>query len=151
MPECIIVCDWLKVPIFGDPSFFVTGTGQRHRVIPLRPIVEAFGPKRTAFHAFCGADNTGSFAGKWKLTCQKAFKEAEEDGLLALACLGTCVKPTEEMLASLEKFVCQLYLPKTHIYSLKDLRWWLFKKKQAESEKLPPTSGTLLEAILRAH
>jgi len=32
-----------------------------------------------------------------------------------------------------------------------ELRWSLFKKKQAQSERLPPTRGALLEAILRAH
>lgn len=129
--------------------------GQRHRVIPLRPIVEALGPKRTAalpaFHALSGADNTGSFAGKGKLMCWKAFREADDDVLSALASLGTCDIPTDEILTSIEKFVCQIYLPNTHISRLKDLRWWFFKKKQGESEKLPPTSEALLEAILRTH
>ena len=44
---------------------FVTGRGQRHRNIQLCPIVRALGAARTAalpgFHAWSGADVTGSF------------------------------------------------------------------------------------------
>jgi len=32
-----------------------------------------------------------------------------------------------------------------------ELKWSLFKKKQAQSERLPPIHGALREAILRAH
>ena len=34
---------------------------------------------------------------------------------------------------------------------MNELRWSLFKKKQAQSERLSPTQGALHEAILRAH
>ena len=44
-----------------------------------------------------------------------------------------------------------IYSPQTHIVSVKKLRWWLFKKKQAESERLPPSPDALRQAILRAH
>lgn len=51
----------------------------------------------------------------------------------------------------LEHFVCQLYIPQTHMTDVKDVRWWLFKKKQAQLESLPPTKDALKYAILRAH
>ena len=35
--------------------------------------------------------------------------------------------------------------------AVKELRWSLFKKKQAQSDRLPPTQATLQQAILRAH
>lgn len=35
--------------------------------------------------------------------------------------------------------------------NLFSLRWWFFKRRQAGSEKLPPTSGACREAILRTH
>ena len=35
--------------------------------------------------------------------------------------------------------------------SVKDLRWFLFSKKQAQLERPPPTQAALTEAILRAH
>ena len=47
--------------------------------------------------------------------------------------------------------VCQLYLPTADITTVKELRWFLFRKKQAESDKLPPTQAALHQAILRAH
>ena len=68
-----------RYPELCEDTAFVTGVGQRHRVIHLRPIVEALGPNRTAalpgFHALSGADNTGSFAGKGKLACWKTFQD----------------------------------------------------------------------------
>ena len=47
--------------------------------------------------------------------------------------------------------MCQLYIFKTSLISVKDLRWRLFRKKQGQSENLPPTLGTLRQAVLRAH
>ena len=51
---------------------FITGIGQRHRVIKLQPIVQALGEAKIAalpaLHAMSGADITGSFANKGKLT-----------------------------------------------------------------------------------
>lgn len=35
--------------------------------------------------------------------------------------------------------------------SVKQLRWWLFKQKQAESERLPPTQSALKQAVMRSH
>lgn len=134
---------------------FVTGTGQHHRVIKLNPIVDALGNAKTAalpaFHALSGADNTGSFSGKGKQTCWKTFLEADEPVTEALASLGTTETPSAETLCSIEKFICQLYVPNTSISEVAKLRWWLFRKKQAQSEKLPPTQDALKEAVLRAH
>jgi hypothetical protein len=104
-----------------------------------------------AFHALSGADNTGSFAGKGKASCWKIFQDASEDIINALVNLGTEEKPSEETLAGIEKFVCQLYMPKTKMSKVKDVRWWLFKKRQAQSERLPPTEDALHHAILRSH
>ena len=42
-------------------------------------------------------------------------------------------------------------MPKSKMSKVKDLRWWLFKKRQAQSERLPPTADALLSAILRSH
>ena len=103
------------------------------------------------FHAWSGADVTGNFAFKGKLECWKAFLEADEECVAALADLGSTIFPTAGMFYAIEKLVCQLYLPKTKISSLKDLRWLLFRRKQAESERLPPTQAALREAIKRAH
>ena len=144
-----------RYPELCADTSFVTGRGQHHRNIQLRPIFRALGAARTAalpgFHAWSGADVTGNFAFKGKLECWKAFLQADEDCVTALADLGSTILPTAGMFYAIEKLVCQLYLPKTKISSLKDLRWLLFRRKQAESERLPPTQAALREAIKRAH
>ena len=77
-------------------------------------------------------------AGKGKLLCWKAFLEADEESITALAKLGkTNQPPTEDVIAGIEKLVCKLYQPATTLTKVKDLRWLLFRKKQAQSEKLP--------------
>ena len=102
-----------RFPELCQNTSFVTGRGQRHRKILLSPIVQALRPARTAalpgFHAWSGADITGSFACKGKLGCWKAFLEADEDSVTALANLGTTVQPTSSTIAAIEKLVCQLY------------------------------------------
>jgi hypothetical protein len=61
----------------------VTGIAQKRRVIQLKPIYNALGPKKTAalprFHALSGADITGRFTGKEKLTCWKVLHEIHAD------------------------------------------------------------------------
>lgn len=151
----VFVLSIRRFPELCENTFFVTGRGHRNRKILLSLIVRALGPARTAalpaFHAWSGADITGSFAGKGKLACWKAFLEADKDSVDALADLGTTAQPTARAIAVIEKLVCQLYQPKTLVSCVKDLRWLLFRKKQAQSERLPPTQAALKEAILRAH
>ena len=97
---------------------FVTDTGDNHRVIDFAPITRALGRANlavlTEFRALSGADITGSFSGKEKLSCWKAFIEAE-DIINALGKLGTTLHPPDEILALVEKFRCQLYQPGTGI------------------------------------
>ena len=102
-------------------------------------------------HTLSGADNTGSVAGKGKATWWKAFQEASQDIISALANLGASEPPSAETMAAIEKLICKLYVPNTTITTVKDLRWWLFKKKQAQSEKLPPTQAALEQTVMRAN
>ena len=90
-------------------------------------------------HTLSGAYNTGSVAGKGKATWWKAFQEASQDVITALANFGAN-----------EKLICKLYVPNTTTAIVKDLRWWLFKKKQAQSKKLPPTQAALAHTVVRA-
>ena len=102
-------------------------------------------------HALSGADITGSLGGKGKATWWKLFKEADEETLNALANIGTRDQPTAITFAGIEKFVCQLYAANTTIVDVSKLRWWPFRKKQAQSERLPPTKEVLRQAIIRAN
>ena len=98
-----------------------------------------------------GAENTGRFAGKGKTTCCKEFEDENESSLRALSNLGTQEKPDEETMKGIEELICQLYQSKNAINTVEELRWSLFKKRQAESDKLPPNNTALHQAILRAH
>lgn len=136
-----------------DDTHFITGTGQRKRSIKLLPIYEALGADLAnalpGFHALSGADNTGSFSGKGKILCWKALQKSSVEIKKAFADLGSDL--TNKTKQCIEAFVCNLYEPDTSITSVSNLRWWMFRRKQAESDKLPPTKAALEQAILRAH
>ena len=144
-----------RYPQLCNDVRFVTGTGQRHRVIHLKHVVQALGSTKVAalpgLHALSGADITGSFAGKGKTTWWKTFMKADEEKISALANLGTRGQPSADTLTGIEKLVCQVYVPNTVIDNVKQLRWWLFRKKQAQSENLPLTPAALRQAINRAN
>ena len=71
-----------------------------------------------------------------------------EDDIRDMARLGTTPKPSDSTIAAFEKLVYKIYAPKTSLTEDKDLRWFLFKKRQAESEKLPPSEAALCELLL---
>ena len=127
-----------------------TETGSSPRVINLKSIADVLGPPETAavpaFHALAGADVTRSFSGKGTATCWDEFDNASTPILQALANLGCGEQPDDGTRSGVEQLVCRMCQPKTDIKTVKALRWSLFKKNQAESERLPPT-----QAILRAH
>ena len=136
-------------------TYFITGVGNKRREIPLEPIVHALGSAKAAalpgFHAFTGADQTGRFAGKGKLTCWKTLVKCSAEIISAFAALGASRNLTARTEESIEAYVCQLYEPSATITNVGDLRWKLFTKKQLEGQRLPPTRGALKEAIARAH
>jgi len=57
---------------------------------------------------------------------------------------------SEDLQLIVAKFVCTAYRPKgIQLSSIPELRWHLFCKYMAESEKPPPTLGALKQHILR--
>ena len=54
-----------------------------------------------------------------------------------------------EMYRPIERFVCNVYSERSGLDTLPTLRLELFRKKNLEVEKLPPTRGTLLPHIVR--
>ena len=56
-----------------------------------------------------------------------------------------------EMYRPIERFVCNVYSERSGLDTLPALRWELFRKKNLEGEKLPPTRGTLLPHVVRAN
>lgn len=139
---------------FCKDTYFVTGIGHKKRTIQLAPIVNILGVARVealpGFHALTGADQTGRFAGKGKLSCWQALNRCPPRVLSAFAALGASNNLSAETESAMELFVCQLYQPGTATTTVRDLRWRLFSRKQLEAQKLPPTKGVLHEAVCRA-
>ena len=125
-------------------------------VVEVNPIWAALGADRAkglpAFHAFTGADNTGRFSRIGKTTWLNTYLETDNDVINALKKLSITSEVTEELLSTLARFVCAAYSPKgIHIESVPELRWHLFCKYMAESDKLPPTHGALKQHVLRVY
>lgn len=143
-----------RYPLLPPDTGIYLGQGMK-RFVSLRPIYDALGPLKASalpgLHSLSGCDTTGSFANKGKKTWWRAFESTTDDVLESLANLGTTSNVSHEMMATLEKFVCQLYVPKTLLVDIGDVRWWLFTKKQFHDEHLPPTKGALQPAIDRAN
>ena len=103
------------------------------------------------FHAFSGCDQTGTICGKSKSSCWNALKKADEQFLEAFAMLGSSAHIEDSVSKMLELYMCRLYLPSVQIATIKELRWFLFSKKQYADEKLPPTKTALQQMIKRAN
>ncbi|RMX57942.1 hypothetical protein pdam_00021945 [Pocillopora damicornis] len=136
----VLVLALQQYPDLCSNSCFVTGTGSSRRVINLRSIADALKPTKTAalpaFHALTGADVTGSFFGKGKVTCWDESDNASTPILEVLANLGCGEQPDDSTKSGVEQLVCRMYQLKTDIKTVKALRWSLFKKNQAESKKV---------------
>jgi len=142
---------------------FLTGKGKNYRVIDIRngKVKGLIG-----LHHFTGADWGGKFVGVSKKTwisnylslppndeIVRAFTSMGHDlNSVPTACkdlLDDRNLPTQYR--PLERFVCKVYSQQRTIDALPSLRWELFRKKNLEGEKLPPTRGTLIPHILRAN
>ena len=51
----------------------------------------------------------------------------------------------------LELYMCHVYVSSTHVTTVKEMRWFLFSKKQHADEKLTPTKAALEQMIKRAN
>ena len=147
--DVLILCI-RRFPLLCEDTTFVTP----HKSLAIGQIYDDLGAKRAAalpaFHAVTGTDLTGRFAGKGKATCWKSFSTLDDAMLESLAMLGTTEEPPGRNIAAIKKLVCRMYVGNTDL-DIPALRWWLFKKKQAQSEGLPPTRAALHPAIRRAH
>ena len=65
--------------------------------------------------------------------------------------LGKQAVLEDHIVRQLEHYVCLLYQPDTTLVTQNELRWWIFRFKQVEAERLPPTKAALIQAIKRAH
>ena len=87
---------------------------------------------------------------KGKKDFWNAFLKADSEILKVLSEIGLCKYLSENQLLTLEKFICRVY-SSSCIETVSALRWNLFRTKQSESEKLPPTREALNNALHRSH
>src|SRR6218665_1318756 len=125
-------------------------------VMRIDPIWRAIGPERAkafpAFHAFTGAENTGRFSRIGKATWLQVYMKADRDVFSSPQMLSTEAEVTQTMLDNLATFDSAAFSPKgININTITELRWYLFCKHMAESDKLPPTLGALRQHVLRVH
>ena len=117
-----------------DETSVVVGTGDTRRSIPLRPLYDSLGGQLGAalpgFDAFTGCDQTGTICGKSKVSCRNTLSKAEQQVLKAFASLGSSAHVQDDVAMRLELNMCHLYAPSTHITTVKEMRWFLFSKKQ---------------------
>ena len=101
-----------RFPLLPSDSGTFLGLGLNRRYVGLKPIFEALGPLKASalpgLHSRSGADVTGAFLGKGKLTWWKAFDTTSKDVLLALAELGTSVNMSPVTMQEIEKLVSSL-------------------------------------------
>lgn len=122
--------------------------------VDIEPIWRTLGWEKAqalpVFHAFTGADNIGKFSGISKTKWFQQYLKADMSLTRALMKLPEEGDLTLEVKNELAKFVCLKYCPKgVCITTIPYLRWHLFCKQLAESNKLPPTLGALEEHINR--
>ena len=58
--------------------------------------------------------------------------------------LGRQAVLEDQIVRQLEHYVCLLYQPDTTLVTVNELRWWMFQRKQAKAERLPPTKAALI-------
>ena len=112
----VLILSIRRYPLLPPDTGIFFGHGVK-RFISLRLIYDVLGPEKAAelpgLHSPSGCDTTGSFANEGKLIWWKAFDCATTGVLQSLANLGTAADVSAEMMVILEKFFCQVYLPKT--------------------------------------
>ncbi|PIK61641.1 hypothetical protein BSL78_01459 [Apostichopus japonicus] len=92
----------------------------------------------------------GRFSRIGKATWLQIYLKADREVVKALQMLSDATEVTDDLLSMLATFVSAAYPPKgIRIASIPELRWHLFCKHMAESDKLPPTPGALKQHILR--
>jgi len=149
---------------------FLTGKGKIYIVIDIRDRVSVIGADKTkgliGLHDFTGADWGGKFVGVSKKTLISNYLSlrSNDEIVRTFTSMGHDLNsdPTacNDLLDDgnlpaqyrpLEHFVCKMLSQQSTIDMLPSLRCELFRKKNLEVEKLPPTQRTLIPHILRAN
>ena len=138
---------------FADSLCKVTKTKTFSNEFDIQQIAEGLGKDRSkallSLHAISGCDTVGRFACKGKLTWFKGFLKLQNDLVIeAMQKFGDDPILNNSIEERIAEFVSFVYTGQT--MSLPSARWYLFSKKMAEGEKLPPTPSAFKQHLLRA-
>ena len=100
---------------------------------------------------FCvkGCDTVSCFSGKGKVGGHGLLEDNREDFQEAFADLGKYLYVNDELVLTLEKFVCLLY--NANATRVNEARYDLFKRGKFTEDQLPPNSDALRQHIERAN
>ena len=130
--DVLVLTLWIYRRLCPDTTVIV-GTGGKRRTIPPGPLYEAVGEELVkalpGFHAFSGCDQTGTISGKSEVSYWNTLKKAERSVLDAFSSLRTTDTIQDDIYMTLERFVCQFYIPSTQLRTIGGVRWLLFSKK----------------------
>ena len=82
-------------------------------------------------HPWTGYDTISTFAGQGKLKALKILLR-EQKFIDAFATLGSSWNVANELLCTIEEFVCQLYCRNTKILKVNELRYQMFRSRRGE-------------------
>ena len=139
-----------------DRVYYDSGVGKHRSCIRLSDFDMPDAEKKTliGFHAVTGNDYISAFFGKGKGKCWKMMKSREEFAS-AFKMIGSNWELTEDLMNTMETFVCKLYGSKKS--RVNEARYELFHKKYAKQNKvvnlslLPPCKSTLEKHLQRAN
>lgn len=147
----VLACDMCAAkPAFK--IFFLTGTKQRTRFIPIHAVAAKLGANVSSallgLHAFTGCDSTSAFVGKGKSTGLQLI-QSNPQYLAAMQQLGQSFQLSDATHAACEEFTCALYGRPGQ--SVNELRYNLFCLRAPQCHQLPPTKDALSKHVARAN
>ena len=153
----MLLIDLVATCTIPGSVILLTGRGKFYRRIDVKERCAAIGPEKSkaliGLHNFTGADWGGKFFSiSKKAWITKFLALAPNDDIVGtLQRFGSVITPDDLVLKHMERFVCNVYSSKSACTTIAELRWELFKTKNFEGEKLPPTQNTLKLLIMRAN
>lgn len=140
-------------PLITAHLYFHTGKGANLRTLDIQAIHttlgDDFSKSLIGLHCFTGCDSVSAFYGKGK---KKAFNLLLKDKSLCIAFkeLGEQFELKTEMMALLEKFVCNLY-GQTGVAEVNTARCNMFRFSRKSEIAMPPNKDSLRQHIKRSN
>ena len=153
----ILLMDLYANNNFENELCFITGKGTNNRKIDIHGRCSAIGVEKSrgplGLHNLSGADWGGKFVGISKKRWLTSYLSLDSDNEIigAFKNLGEEAFHFNDTLTLLESFTCMVYSKTSKSRKVGDLRWELFRTKNLEGEKLPPTLGALYPQVKRVN